>query len=443
MMAGDRLLSRPYARQRLVHEHLDALEALAIREHGGRFTTRGRTAPDVSVQRSAHLRCLRFRQDEAEHEALVRLQSRAFSSVASAAHVLAVLSGERAIDARGAVLLAGPREHAITEGIARSGMLRHVMIGDDRSVEALSKTDDVPEGVLMGHLLSPSPRSGLLAAARARRLPEWAVGQLVALAIDREPSRADHTSRCRPIALYALGVWAARLEGRPDASVASLIDAALGDSLCDETAAEPPLGLGANAALLGMAVVGHVATARRVVRCIERSGPTQDRLFSLGLLGVPACAGPLVSELRSPDAMLRAEALRGLYLMTGKMFVMGGEGSMRDDGSGLVPDEMAAEAFLTGWRYRHDNARFHLGWRLDVDAPEAPPSFQLLRAIFTGLPRSLGAESLPGLFDGRSRTRTVPFTVAPPAPALFNPAARAARAGAPSTADSLRDGGAP
>jgi hypothetical protein len=131
------------------------------------------------------------------------------------------------------------------------------MMGDDRSVEAYSKRDDVPEGVLIRHLLTPTPRAGLVAAARARELPGWAASHITSLALDRSASVASNRA-CQPLALYALGTWAARRRGSADPSVASLIDAALGDSLCDESPAAAPLGIGANATLLALAVVGHL-----------------------------------------------------------------------------------------------------------------------------------------------------------------------------------------
>lgn len=382
------------------------------------FTTRGGLAAEVQRQREAHLRCLRFRREEAVRESLLRLHSGAYSCVANAAHVVAALDPAQAVSERGEILLRARRSHAITEGVARAGILARPMIGDDRSVEAYSRREDVPEGVLIRHLLTPTPRAGLLAAARATKLPGWAVSHIACLALDTRASVPSNAA-CQPLALYALGAWAARRLGFADPSMASLVDSALRASVCDERPADAAVGIGANATLLAMALVGHVATARRIARSIEVSGATQDKLFALGLLGVPIVADALVAQMSSSHPALRAEALRALYLMTGRMFVVGGEQAMRHDGDGLEPDPAAAEIFLRTWPHRHVVGRFHLGRPLDRDDEKAPASFQLLRAILTGRPRALGAESLPGLFDGRSRVRATPFSIcAPVAPAL-------------------------
>jgi hypothetical protein len=112
MMSRRGLSSPPYLRQRLTGEHLDALEAIALREHGGLFATRGRPSNTIRSQREAHLRCLRFRRDDAVRECLVRLQTRSFSSVANAAHVLATLDPDHARDPSGGILLEARRSHA-------------------------------------------------------------------------------------------------------------------------------------------------------------------------------------------------------------------------------------------------------------------------------------------------------------------------------------------
>ncbi|MFO0619522.1 MAG: hypothetical protein U0414_43445 [Polyangiaceae bacterium] len=301
------------------------------------------------------------------------------------------------------------------------------MIGDEVSVEAYSRLNDVPHGVLIRHLFSQEPRAGLWAAARATRVPDWTIARLGTLVMQEQPTAI---ARYRPLAIYAWGVAAARRHGAPDPSFAALIDGLLGDTLCHEQAEDARAGIGANATLLAMSVVGHVATAARIARAIELSGPTVDKLFALGLLGVPRFADVLVATMRSSNEALRLEALRAIYLMTGRMFVEGGEESMRDDGIGAVPDPGAAEAFFAGWRHRHDLARLHLGVALARDG-DGPASSRLLNAILTGRPRQLGSLSLPGLFDGRARLGTAPFTIAPPTgrvdlvplsrPATFHP----------------------
>ena len=167
---------------------------------------------------------------------------------------------------------------------------------------------------------------------------------------------------------------------------------------------------------MALAVVGHAATARRVFERIQRCGASLDTLFTLGLLGIPKYARPLLDAMRAEEPAIRSEAIRGMYLMTGRMFVEGG--APAEDGRNLVPAHDTAEAFVRTWSARESIERFHLGDSLSRPAPDGPPSARLLRAILTGSPRELGVRSLPGLFDGRARGGASLYSIALPGPWL-------------------------
>jgi len=401
----------PYLELVSVSQHLDALEALSARRIARPLATRPGTAAAEKDERRrvAHLRCLALRKEEALREASLRLRSPHFSAASVAASVLLALAPEQSLGVDGGVTLRGRRPLAIVRALENANAPDRPLIGDDVSVEAYSAKGLVSEGILVGHLLSASPRAGLIAASRAPTLPRWAERTISRIAFGNPPR---HTLRLRPLALYALGRHCARAYGEADPGFAGLVDGALGDAIFEDVPAGIESGIGPGAALVAMSFVGHAATARRVSGWMDAHGPILDGLYAIGVLGIPRYAHCLIGAMSHGDSSIRHEAVRAAHIMTGRWFVA--SVPMPEDGRNLAPDRAAAEAFFRDWSERGSVERYHLGRPLRRPCETASPSFSFSRAVCTGAPRPLGDELMPGVFDGGPRRRASPFSIAPP-----------------------------
>jgi hypothetical protein len=391
-------LASPYLPPRLAEEHLTAIEGLWLRrEHETRAllpTTFDSVAWSAEIE--ARLHALELRREEAIREASLRLASPLHSEVFAAAYCLLRLAPEQCVTSDGRVLLRSQRPRAVCEAVGLVAEPKLPWPGDDIALEGHSMRRSIPDGVLLASLASPSPRAGLIAAARRAPLPAFAKETIMRLAVG---DCGEQLLAHRPLALYAWGVSQARVEGGADPAFAGLVDVMLGDSIFERVPRHGEAGVDPLANLHVLALLGDAATSGRIARRIRMVGPTLDLVFALGLLGIPRDAPLLVEALSAGDASLKREALRALAMVTGRWFVEGGLTDGRREVDGLALDVDGAHRFLIGWTERASMARHHLGRLLRSDDVDAPPSFRLLKGLLAGEP----VVALPGLLDGRPR----------------------------------------
>lgn len=260
---------------RLVEEHLDALEGLVARREALRLDRRpiGVAVAKLERESELRLRALALRRDEAIHEASLRLHARGPGAVRAAATVLLTLDPSRIVSdgklrlgARPAMACQAVLCDLPEAEIARLGE------GDGpslvaRATRGLASSDGIRRA---SYSSDPTLRwAGLLAGASQR---EPSVLE-PALEVLKAWSNGRWDALTRRSALFAVG----RLVSRhpDDAGPAGLVEALLGASLFQVP----------GAALVG-ALFGHVATGLRLQEFIRQSGPRDEWVSALGLLGL-------------------------------------------------------------------------------------------------------------------------------------------------------------
>lgn len=402
---------------RMVESHFSALAGIWLTERADVFSTQvseSALARDRRAKRAAaHLAALRRNRDDAVHHGGLELQSPSFGAVYTAARVLAHVAPEACLDRDGRVVVRASREDAVVAALSDARLPASFDLTNPAACAIASASRPISEGALWATLLRPDPTFGMVLAARAEILPGWARALLFRWAL-RPFDATSRAERHRAGALLALGRHFARRSVNEQRGFAALVDSTLGALLCQNLARSPQ-------GILAMSVVGHAPTAARIAREVERE-PCLDAVFALGILGFPRDA-PLLARLMridrgasEPEQSIAVEAMRALYLMTGRLFTVS---PSRADGRRMAPDHVSAAEYAAAWSEQAAAlTRHHLGVSLEAehsDPAQPAPSHRWIRAVLTGATSDLTQQLAPSsVVDNRPRRLSRFFSVEPP-----------------------------